>query len=315
MALQNRFVVVVASLSVQLATILIFDFMVFRLLKQRRQGLDMYMKTMVVLLSISVFMSQGNNIWVLVNNSPVPIILDGLLTGYPSYTVEMAAILSDIARLWSLVIGISRIQNLTKQVWKYRVDLTISIVVAVMVLATLTMAGLDIAYIGEECPSKITCLLNKWPTKRTMALVFVITSHIFIIVNYIVIFCLLASLYARLKRDYREIMTASEKSTMNKDLASLALLFLSICQLYAVRIFQQVVIYFKLDEYYKTIDTPPDYCKALMIIGICVSVYGRIYIATDRPSYKEQLKNRNSILEDAFSSLSSEARPINLTTK
>lgn len=107
----------------------------------------MYMKTMVLLLSISVFMSQGNNIWVLVNNSPVPIILDGLLTGYPSYTVEMAAILSDIARLWSLVIGISRTPNLTKQVWKYRVDLSISLFVGLMALATLTMSGLDIGYI------------------------------------------------------------------------------------------------------------------------------------------------------------------------
>ena len=73
--------------------------------------------------------------------------MDGLLTGYPSYTVEMAAILSDVARLWSLVIGISKAQNITKQVWKYRVDLTISIVVGLMILATLTMSGLDIAYV------------------------------------------------------------------------------------------------------------------------------------------------------------------------
>jgi len=66
MALQDRFVIVVASLSVQLATILIFDFMVYRLLKQRGQGLDMYMKTMVLLLSISVFMSQANTVWFLI---------------------------------------------------------------------------------------------------------------------------------------------------------------------------------------------------------------------------------------------------------
>jgi len=47
---------VIASNSIQLVAIVIFDFLVFKLLKNRGQGLDMYMKTMIVLLTASVIM-------------------------------------------------------------------------------------------------------------------------------------------------------------------------------------------------------------------------------------------------------------------
>lgn len=214
----------------------------------------------------------------------------------------MAAILSDVARLWSLVIGISRAQNIAKQVWKYRVDLTISLLVGLMILTTLTMSGLDIAYVVEVCPTTPSCVNNHWQSKLTLGDMFVITTHLFIIINYLVIFGLLACLYSRLKRDYKDSLTANETSKMNKDLGSLGLLFLSICQLYAVRIYQTIVFHFEIRNLYDTIGYLPDICKTLMIIGICISVYWRIYIATDRDSFKQQLKNRNSILEDELSS-------------
>lgn len=47
-------------------TIIIFDYLVYRLLKRRGQGLDMYMKTMIVLLTASVIMIQPNTVWVIV---------------------------------------------------------------------------------------------------------------------------------------------------------------------------------------------------------------------------------------------------------
>ncbi len=72
------------------------------------------MKSTLILLSISVIMIQGNSIWILVEQTGIPLILDGLLTGFPQQTVEKTAMLIDIARLWILVIAIGGTQNSKK---------------------------------------------------------------------------------------------------------------------------------------------------------------------------------------------------------
>lgn len=220
-------------------------------------------------------------------------ILDGILTGFPHQTVEKAAILSDIARFWSLIIGLSRSPNLKKQILKYRVDLAISIFAGFIVLAMLTMMGQDIAFMAvkgwkEGALTSVSYLY----VKEEVSFYYQITTNSFIIANYLAIFVFLFLSYSRLKRQHAQYLSKQEVQTMNRDLASLALLFLSICQLYGLRIYRAFVYQLGITnngELYKVVGVMPDISKAVMILGICLSVYWRINIATDRQDCARQI--------------------------
>ena len=132
--------------------------------------------------------------------------------------------------------------------------------------------------------------------------------------------------YSRLKTEHAQYLSKHEKLTMNRDLGSLAVLFLSICQLYALRIYRATVYQLGLyhnEHLYEVVSTMPDICKAVMIIGICLSVYWRINIATDRHEYARSITKGpddslvSELIEDTLSSSTysdNYPRKVNLTT-
>jgi hypothetical protein len=67
-----------------------------------------------------------------------------------------------------------------------------------------------------------------------------------------------------------------EKVIMRKNLRSLLLLFLSICQIYIFRIFRDSLLFMKSYELFYKIKPYFFISKTVMILGICISVYQRL---------------------------------------
>jgi hypothetical protein len=116
--------------------------------------------------------------------------------------------------------------------------------------------------------------------------IYIFYSNFAIVIAYIVTYIKFRNHYLKLQIQYQDQLTEEDVTLMKKDISSLLILIISICQIYIIRIVRDLSAKLNLDSVHPYLVNSMYLSKSIMVLGICVAIHYRL-----RNSRSEEAKD------------------------
>ena len=244
-------------------------------LSQEGTKLDRDMRYTIIFIGLSICVLQPNSFFIIFTGHEQPMLYDVFFSGYTGQSLEKIGILIDIASLTNHLI---RIMGAEDKVDSRRLKVAVCLCVSISWLLILQVVVQALRVIKEHAVQKPSALYDE----LTVAFIimqgtYTFYSNCLIMIAYTVIFMKLRWHYQVItKQYYPHLLSEQDVEIMQKEIYSLRLLIISICQIYLFRNIREVLFIFDNQDFSAILFIGFYASKTIMILGICVSMYQRI---------------------------------------
>ena len=188
------------------------------------------------------------------------------LEGTPSQLLEKVGIFFDIARLTVRVILSYGARIKERTVLVHRI---LASQIAIIIILSAVDIFLEVEMIENRTPGDDEKMHKIIVANSVNIIILTLQSNLGIIIAYLTIYIVLLRTYLK----SRTFFPPSIKSAMRLRMVLLMILFLTICQMYVVRIFRDIEYATEFEDNVDSHYLATHICKIIQVTGICLSLY------------------------------------------